>query len=108
MNSPRTRSRWLNTTLSFCNPERKPMTSLQLKLNQLSLTTMSKQLDQMIADAATKNLGFAQALETLTDLELDSRNGRAIERRFRMSRLHSQHSIDSFHFKHHKSRIESK
>ena len=25
---------------------------------------MSKQLDQMIADAATKNLGFAQALET--------------------------------------------
>jgi DNA replication protein DnaC len=69
---------------------------------------MSKQLDQMIADAATKNLGFAQALETLADLELDSRNGRAIERRFRMSRLHSQHSIDSFHFKHHKSRIEAK
>ncbi|MGA2146873.1 MAG: hypothetical protein ABSH49_18130 [Bryobacteraceae bacterium] len=26
------------------------MTSLHLKLNQLSLTTMSKQLDQMIAD----------------------------------------------------------
>jgi DNA replication protein DnaC len=84
------------------------VTSLQLKLNQLSLTTMSKQLDQMIADAGTKNLGFAQALETLTDLELDSRNGRAIERRFRMSRLHAQHSIDSFHFKHHKSRMESK
>ena len=69
---------------------------------------MSKQLDQTIADAATKNWGFAQALETLTDLELDSRNGRAIERRFRMSRLHAQHSIDSFHFKHHKSRMESK
>ena len=69
---------------------------------------MSKQLDQMIADAATKNLGFAQALETLADLELDSRNGRAIERRFRMSRLHAQHSIDSFHFKHHKSRMEAK
>ena len=69
---------------------------------------MSKQLDQMIADAATKNLGFAQALETLADLELDSRNGRAIERRFRVSRLHTQHSIDSFHFKHHKSRMESK
>ena len=69
---------------------------------------MSKQLDQMIADAATKNLGFAQALETLTDLELNSRNGRAVERRFRMARLHAQHSIDSFHFKHHKSRMESK
>jgi hypothetical protein len=69
---------------------------------------MSKQLDQTIADAATKNLGFAVALETLADFELDSRNGRAIERRFRMSRLHAQHSIDSFHFKHHKSRMESK
>jgi len=84
------------------------MTTPHLKLNQLRLTTMSKQLDQMIADAATKNLGFAQALETLTDLELNSRNGRAVERRFRMARLHAQHSIDSFHFKHHKSRMESK
>jgi len=84
------------------------MTSLHLKLNQLSLTTMSRQLDQAVADAASKNLGFAQALETLTDLELDARNSRAIERRFRMSRLHAQHSIDSFHFKHHKSRMEAK
>jgi DNA replication protein DnaC len=84
------------------------MTTLHLKLNQLSLTTMSKQLDQMIADAATKNLAFAQALEILADLELGSRNGRAVERRFRMARLHAQHSIDSFHFKHHKSRMESK
>ena len=69
---------------------------------------MSRQLDQTVADAASKNLGFAQALETLTDLELDARNSRAIERRFRMSRLHAQHSIDSFHFKHHKSRMEAK
>jgi DNA replication protein DnaC len=69
---------------------------------------MSRQLDQTIAEAASKNLGFAQALETLTDLELDARNCRAIERRFRMSRLHAQHSIDNFHFKHHKSRMEAK
>ena len=84
------------------------MTSLHLKLNQLSLTTMSRQLDQMITDAASKNMGFTQALETLTDLELDARNGRAIERRFRMSRLHAQHSIDSFQFKHHKTRMDAK
>jgi hypothetical protein len=32
---------------------------------------MSRQLDQTVADAASKNLGFAQALETLTDLELN-------------------------------------
>jgi DNA replication protein DnaC len=84
------------------------VTSLHLKLNQLSLTTMSQQLDQSIADAATKNLTFAQSLEALTDLELGFRNDRAVERRFRMSRLHAQHSIDSFQFKHHKSRMESK
>src|SRR4051794_34295923 len=93
---------------SFCNPERNVMTSLHQKLNQLSLTTMSRQLDPMIAEAASKNMGFTQALETLTDLELDARNSRSIERRFRMSRLHTQHSIDSFQFKHHKSRMEAK
>jgi DNA replication protein DnaC len=69
---------------------------------------MSRQLDQIVADAASKNLGFAQALETLTTLELEARNTRAIERRFRTSRLHAQYSIDSFRFKHHKSRMEAK
>jgi ABC-type ATPase involved in cell division len=38
---------------------------------------MSKQLDQMIADAPTKNLGFAQALETLADLEAARRAGKS-------------------------------
>ena len=69
---------------------------------------MCRQLDQMIADAGARNLGFAQALESLADMELESRNRRSIERRFRLSRLHAQHSIDSFHFKHHKSRMELK
>ena len=69
------------------------MTTLHEKLNQLSLTTMSRQLDQMITDAATRNLSFLQAMETLTDMELEARNSRAIERRFRISRLHAQHSI---------------
>jgi hypothetical protein len=68
------------------------------------MTSMSHQLDQAIADAAVRNLSLAQALESLVDLELESRNSRSIERRFRLSRLHARHSIDSFHFKHHKSR----
>ncbi len=84
------------------------MTSLQAKLDQLSLTTMSRQLDQIAADAAARNLSFLQTLETLTDLELESRNNRSIERRFRLSRLHTRYSIDSFNFKHHKSRMELK
>jgi DNA replication protein DnaC len=84
------------------------VTSLHQKLNQLSLTTMTRQLDQTIADAAAKNLSLVQAIESLADLELEARNARSIERRFRISRLHARYSIDSFHFKHHKSRMELK
>jgi DNA replication protein DnaC len=84
------------------------MTSLHQKLDQLSLTTVSRQLDQTISDAITRNLSLAQTLESLADLELESRNSRSIERRFRMSRLQAQHSIDGFQFKHHKSRMEQK
>ena len=84
------------------------MTTLQQKLDQLSLTTMSRQLDQTVADAVAKNLSLVQALESLIDSELESRNSRSIERRFRLSRLHARFSIDSFHFKHHKSRMEIK
>jgi len=69
---------------------------------------MSHQLDQTISDAASRNLSFPQTLEALADLELEARNARSIERRFRLSRLQAQHSIDSFNFKHHKSRTELK
>ena len=69
---------------------------------------MTHQLDQTISDAASRNLSFPQTLESLADLELEARNARSIERRFRLSRLQAQHSIDSFNFKHHKSRAELK
>lgn len=94
--------------LSFFVLERNPVTPLHTKLNQLSLTTMSHHLDQTISDAASRNLSFPQTLESLADLELEARNARSIERRFRLSRLQAQHSIDSFNFKHHKSRAELK
>ena len=84
------------------------MLSLQQKLNQLSLTTMSRQLDQTVNDAAARNLSLVQALESLADSELEARNNRSIERRFRLSRLHARYTIDSFQFKHHKSRMEAK
>ena len=84
------------------------MSPLHQKLNQLSLTTMSQKLDQILTDAAAKNLSLAAALEALTDRELEARNGRAVERRFRFSRLGSRSSIDSFQFSHHKSRTQLK
>ena len=69
---------------------------------------MALQLDQTIIEAASKNRSFAETLESLIDCELHARSSRSIERRFRLSRLHARHSIDSFHFKHHKSRVELK
>ena len=69
---------------------------------------MARQLDQTITDAAARNRSVVETLESLVDFELESRNSRSIERRFPLSRLHAQHSIDSFHFKHHQSRMELK
>ena len=69
---------------------------------------MSQNLDQILADAAAKNLSFAAALESLADRELEVRNGRAVERRFRFSRLNARCSIDTFQFNYHKSRTQMK
>src|SRR2546421_6682520 len=84
------------------------MTSLQQKLNQLNLTTMSKHLEETLADAASKNLSAAEAFEALLDRELEARQTRSIDRRFRLSRLQAKHSIDSFNFNHHKTRLQCK
>ena len=84
------------------------MTPLQLKLNQLSLSTMSRQLEMTLTDAAAKNLSAAATLEWLADMEIEARSQRAIERRFKCSRLQAQPSIDAFHFHHHKSRLQAK
>jgi hypothetical protein len=80
MTSPPIPFHWLTTTLLFFVPERNRMTHLHQKLNQLTLTTMSRQLDQIASDAAARNLSFSQALESLADLELESRNQMRIPR----------------------------
>ena len=69
---------------------------------------MSHQLEQKIAEAEAKNMSVAATIEWLADLELEARTGRAIDRRFRCSRLQSQPSIDAFQFHHHKSRVQAK
>ena len=84
------------------------MTPLEQKLQQLNLTSMSQQLEKILAEAASRNLSVAATLEALADLELEARHQRAIERRFRLSRLQAQLSIDSFDFHHHKSRLQIK
>src|SRR3954468_213976 len=95
-------------TLSFLTPERNIMTSLEQKLQQLNLAAMCHQIEQTIAEAAAKNMSVSATLEWLADMELEARTGRAIDRRFKSSRLQSRPSIDGFQFPHHKSRVQAK
>src|SRR5260221_1102071 len=69
---------------------------------------MSHQLETTLTDAATNSLRAAASLEWLSVMEIQARSQRAIERRFRCSRLQAQPSIDAFHFHHHKSRVQAK
>jgi len=90
------------------DPGRNPMTPLEEKLNLLSLSTMSRQVETTLTEAAAKNLSAAATVEWLADMELEARKQRAIDRRFKCSRLQAQPSIDAFHFHHHKSRQQAK
>lgn len=82
--------------------------TLDEKLRQLTLTTMAQHLETMTVQAASRNLSFPATLESLADLELEARHRRAIERRFKLSRLPAQPTLDQFHFSHHKSRQQVK
>jgi DNA replication protein DnaC len=84
------------------------MNSLPDKLTKLGLSLMSRQLDAVLAMAADRNLSASATIEALVDIELEARYGRSVQRRFKISRLHAQPSIDSFHFQHHKSRQQIK
>ena len=84
------------------------MTPLEQKLEQLKLPAISRQLEKILTEAASKNLTIAATLEWLTDVELEARRDRAVERRFKCSHLLSRPSIDSFYFNHHKSRLQNK
>ena len=72
------------------------MIPLEQKLLELNMATMSRQLETTLSEAAAKNLTVAATLEWLTDMELESRRNRAVERRFKCSRLQAQPSIDAF------------
>jgi DNA replication protein DnaC len=84
------------------------MNSLPDKLTKLGLNMMSRQLDPVLAMAADRNLSAAATIEALVDIEIEARYGRSVQRRLKLSRLNAQHSIDSFHFQHHKSRLQIK
>jgi len=84
------------------------MTELVHKLEQLQLTSISQELDRVLADAAARNLSHLETIEWLADIELEGRIKRSIERRFRLSKLQAKMGIESFDFNHHKSRMQIK
>jgi DNA replication protein DnaC len=84
------------------------MTDLVHKLEQLQLTSISQELNHVLADAASRNLSHSETIEWLADIELEGRTKRSIERRFRLSKLQIKLGIESFDFSHHKSRTQIK
>jgi DNA replication protein DnaC len=84
------------------------MTALLDKLNNLKLDFMANGLDATLSDAASRNLSHSDMLGRLVDLEIDGRQSRAIQRRFRLSKLQGQCDIADFDFNHDKSRRQLK
>jgi DNA replication protein DnaC len=80
------------------------MKSLMEKLDQLKLTTMSQQLEAVLDEAEKRNLSLTESLLRLAEMELEARQIRSVERRFRQSRLQDRFSLDAFDFDHHASR----
>lgn len=74
------------------------------KLDQLKLTTMSQQLETVIEEAEKRSLSLSATLLRLAEMELEARQIRSVERRFRQSRLQDRFSLDAFDFNHHASR----
>ncbi len=63
------------------------MSELARKLEQLQLTSVAREFDQVLAGAAAKNLSHAEAIEWLADVELEGRRTRSIERRWRVDEI---------------------
>jgi len=84
------------------------MTPLQQKLTQLKLATVAQELEALLQQATQRNLSPLDWLELMCDREIDGRLRHTIERRFRLSRLWAQPTIDQFHFQYDKSRQQAK
>jgi len=84
------------------------MTPLQEKLTQLKLATVAQELEALLQQATQRNLSPLDWLELMCDREIEGRLRHTIERRFRLSRLWAQPTIDQFHFHHDKSRQQAK
>ena len=74
------------------------------KLRELRFATMAEHLVETMEEEKTNNRGFLWLLDHLIDLETEFRHRRAIENRFRNSKLIDQPLISDFDFSFHPSR----
>ncbi|HEY7390215.1 MAG TPA: ATP-binding protein [Bryobacteraceae bacterium] len=84
------------------------MTPLEEKLNHLTLSTMSRQLETTLTRLPPRISAWPPPWNGSSTWSLEARKQRAIDPRFKCSRLQARPSIDSFHFLHHKSRQQAK
>ena len=74
------------------------VSSLPLLLKQLKLMTILKSWEDIEQEAKNNNLGHAQYLQLLAELEVNSRYSSKIKRHMRESKLPSGKSIATFNF----------
>lgn len=73
-----------------------PLEPLQELLNQLSLTTLSRELPSILARAQAATHSYSQFLRDAIEIELAARLSRKIQRRVRWSKLGPKPTLDKF------------
>ncbi len=81
---------------------------IKQKFKALRLKNCADSIDDILEQAATKNLSSLQTIDRLLDFELEAREKARINLRYKQSKLDQKSTIDQFDFNHHKSRQEYK
>lgn len=82
--------------------------SVQEKLKQLKMKTLSNNLPQVLKMADEKNWSFLETFDHLADIELEAKRRNRVARLFKESKLTEKITIDQFDFHFHKSRKSQK
>lgn len=80
------------------------MDKVKEKFKTLRLKNCANNIDEVIEQAANKNLSPIQIIDRLLDFEIAARNKARVNLRYKQSKLSEKSTIDQFNFNHHKSR----
>lgn len=84
------------------------MNTVMEKFKTLRLKNCAQNIENIIEQAAQKNLSPLQAIERLLDIEIEERDKARMVLRFKQSKLDTKVTIDQFDFNYHKSRQAQK